>query len=114
MSDIQRLLLKASLPLIVFMLIALWPQRVLLAWLLFGLLVLVMVAFIAMHFIRTLIEAKVRLEEEALRPGRLHPDERLVRHEEETAPQDGWQEQKLTHYYDGLAPLTVKHDRKWS
>ncbi len=72
------------------------------------------VAFIVMQLMHTFIEAKVRLEEEALRPGRLHPDERLVRHEEGIAPQDGWQKQKLTNYYDGLAPLTIEQDRKWS
>ena len=92
MSGIQRILLRVSLPLIVFMLIALWPQRVLLAWLVFGLLVFMAVAFITMQLIHTLTEAKVELDEEAIRLERLHADERLAKHVG-IAPQNGWRRQ---------------------
>jgi hypothetical protein len=66
------------LPVISFVLISLWPQRVLASWLLFSLLVLVILVRLAILVIKAATVAKVRLSEEALRPGRLYAHERLV------------------------------------
>jgi hypothetical protein len=84
------------LPTTVFVLIALWPQRILVSWLLFSLVGLVTLARIAVWLIHTVTMAKVRLNEEALRPGRLYTHERLVEHEQENSnvksvSQESWQ-----------------------
>ena len=70
------------LPATVFVLIALWPQRILVSWLLFSLVGLVTLARIAVWLIHAVTMAKVRLNEEALRPGCLYAHERLVEHEQ--------------------------------
>jgi len=110
------------LPAIVFVLIALWPQRVLVSWLLLGLVALVVVARIAIGLIHVVTTAKVRLDEEALRPGRLHAHERLIDGQEGKdyggiAMQEAWrtpyssQEKLVPHVYaDGLAPLNRERD----
>src|SRR5207244_2849474 len=69
------------LPIVGFVLTSLWPQRVLVSWLLLGLVVLVILVRLALWVIKTGTIAKVRLSEESLRPGRLYAHERLVEEE---------------------------------
>jgi hypothetical protein len=108
MSQHERILLLLAialgsvilLPTTIFVLIALWSQRVLVSWLLLGLVALVILARIAIWLVRAVTAAKVQLGEEALRPGRLYAHERLVKHEEknsyeEVATLETWQEQRL-------------------
>ena len=113
MSDIQRIPLKVIFPLMGFILIALWSQRVLLGWLVFGLVALTVVALITIQLIRTITEAKVQLDEEASRLERLRANEQLVRQTRIASP-NGWRRQKLANDYDGLAPITMEKDEKWS
>jgi hypothetical protein len=80
------------LPVVVFMLTSLWPQRVLVSWLLLGLVALVVLVKLALWMIKTGTIAKVRLSEEALRPGRLYAHERLV--EDEGRSNDAWSAQQ--------------------
>jgi hypothetical protein len=108
------------LPATVFVLIALWPQRILVSWLLFSLVGLVTLARIAVWLIHEVTMAKVRLNEEALRPGRLYAHERLVEQENgdvKIASQGSWQtpyslqEKLVPHSYtNGLAPLSMEQD----
>ena len=76
------------LPVVCFVMIALWPDRVLVSWLIVGLGVLVVLVKLALWVIRTGTIAKVRLEEEKLRTGRLYANERLI--EDEGPYSDGW------------------------
>ena len=80
------------LPIVGFVLTSLWPQRVLVSWLLLGLVVLVILVRLALWVIKTGTIAKVRLSEEALRSGRLYAHERLI--EEEGRYHDEWTAQK--------------------
>lgn len=80
------------LPIVGFVLTSLWPQRVLVSWLLLGLVALVILVKLALWVIKARTIAKVRLSEEALRPGRLYAHERLV--EEEGRYNDEWTAQK--------------------
>src|SRR5438034_7128321 len=80
------------LPVDVFVLVSLWPQRVLVSWLLLGLFALVILVKLALWVIKAGTIAKVRLSEEALRSGRLYAHERLV--EEEGMYNDEWTAQK--------------------
>jgi hypothetical protein len=110
------------LPATVFVLIALWPQRILVSWLLFSLVGLMTLARIAVWLIHAVTMAKVRLNEEALRPGRLYAHERLVEHEQgnddvKSVSQESWQtpysfqEKLVSHSYtNGLAPLSMEQD----
>ena len=66
------------LPIIGFVLYALWPQRVLVSWLVLGASALVIVVWLVLRIIRTSTAASVAAQEEALRPGRLYANERLV------------------------------------
>lgn len=139
MSKSERILLLLAialgcvvlLPAAIFVLIALWPQRVLVSWLLLGLVALATLARITVWLVRAVTTAKVRLDEESLRPGRLYAHERLVEHEDGDnyrgiAPQEAWQERRLpvqtpyslqeklvSHSYNGLTPLSVEQDREW-
>ena len=86
MSERRTLLLSLMmagavclLPVVGFVLYALWPQRVLVAWLALGLLALVVLVLLVLHIIKVGAVAKVQLAEERLRPGRLYAHERLVR-----------------------------------
>ncbi len=69
------------LPVIGFVLYALWPVRVLVSWLLLATVALVVVVWLVLRIIRTTTAASVAVQEEALRPGRLYANERLVPHE---------------------------------
>ena len=69
------------LPIVGFVLASLWPQRVLVSWILLGLVVLVILVKLALWVIKIGTVAKVRLSEEELRAGRLYAHERLVEHE---------------------------------
>jgi hypothetical protein len=69
------------LPIVGFVLTTLWPQRELVSWLLFGLIILVVLVRLALWVIKASTIAKIRLSEEALRPGRLYAHERLVEEE---------------------------------
>ena len=73
------------LPVVIFMMISLWPDRVLVSWLLFGfafgLATLFVCVSLALRVIRTRTIATVRLKEEDLRTGRLYAHERLIEHE---------------------------------
>jgi hypothetical protein len=80
------------LPVVGFVLTSLWPQRVLVSWLLLGLVALVILVKLALWMIKAGTIAKVRLSEEALRPGRLYAHERLV--EKEGRYNDEWTSQK--------------------
>ncbi len=66
------------LPIIGFVLYALWPQRVLVSWLVLGASALVIVVWLVLRIIHTTTAASVAAQEEALRPGRLYANERLV------------------------------------
>ncbi len=133
MSKHERILLLLTialgsvvlLPATIFVLIALWPQRVLVSWLLLGLVASVVVTRITVWLVRAVTTAKVRLAEEALRPGRLYAHERLARQEEGNryeggVPLEAWQERSLpvqtpyslgeklvphSYSYTGLTPL---------
>lgn len=80
------------LPVVGFVLTSLWPQRVLVSWLLLGLVALVILVKLVLWVIKAGTIAKVRLSEEALRPGRLYAHERLV--EEQGRYNDEWTSQK--------------------
>ena len=80
------------LPVVGFVLTSLWPQRVLVSWLSLGLVALVILVKLALSVIKAGTIAKVRLSEEALRPGRLYAHERLVK--EEGQYNDEWTAQK--------------------
>ena len=80
------------LPIVFFMMISLWPDRVLVSWLLFGLVTLFVFVSLALRVIRTGTIAKVRLKEEDLRTGRLYAHERLIEHE--GSYRDEWNAQK--------------------
>jgi hypothetical protein len=80
------------LPIVGFVLTSLWPQRVLVSWLLFSLVVLVILVKLTLWVIKAGTVAKIRLSEEALRPGRLYAHERLI---EDGGPyRDGWSGQR--------------------
>ncbi len=80
------------LPIVFFMMISLWPDRVLVSWLLLGLGALFACVKLALWVIRTGTIAKVRLDEEKLRTGRLYAHERLIKHE--GSYRDEWNVQK--------------------
>jgi hypothetical protein len=80
------------LPIVFFMMISLWPDRVLVSWLLFGLVTLFVLVSLALRVIRTGTIAKVRLKEEDLRTGRLYAHERLIEHDRSS--RDEWNAQK--------------------
>jgi hypothetical protein len=81
------------LPVIGFMLVSLWPQRELVAWLLLGLGVLVVLVKLAQWMIKSGTAAKVKLSEEKLRQRRLYANERLVEHERRY--NDEWAAERL-------------------
>ncbi|HLI08016.1 MAG TPA: hypothetical protein VKV40_15720 [Ktedonobacteraceae bacterium] len=80
------------LPVIVFILIALWPQRVLVAWILLGLGILAVLVKLAQWLIKSGTAAKIQLAEEALRSGRLYANERLI--ERDARRKEEWAEQR--------------------
>jgi hypothetical protein len=80
------------LPIVFFVMASLWPDRVLVSWLLLGLGALIVLVRLALWVIKTGTIAKVRLSEEELRPGRLYAHERLV--ENEGLYHDEWSAQK--------------------
>ena len=71
---------------------SLWPDPVLVSWLLLGLGALIVLVRLALWVIKTGTIAKVRLSEEELQPGRLYAYERLV--ENEGLYHDEWSAQK--------------------
>ncbi len=71
-------LVVCLLPVIGFVLYALWPARVLVSWLMLAAVALVIVVWLVLRVIRTTTVASVAAQEEALRPGRLYANERLV------------------------------------
>jgi hypothetical protein len=87
------------LPVDVFVLVSLWPQRVLVSWLLLGLAALVILVKLVLWVIKAGTIAKVRLSEEALRPGRLYAHERLV--EDEGRYNDEWTAQQQQEMMNG-------------
>jgi hypothetical protein len=80
------------LPIVGFVLTSLWPQRVLVSWLLFSLVVLVILVKLSLWVIKAGTVAKIRLSEEALRPGRLYAHERMI--EDGGSYRDGWSGQR--------------------
>ncbi len=84
------------LPIVFYMMISLWPDRVLVSWLVFGLGAFLGTLFVivrlALPIIRTGTIARVRLKEEDLRTGRLYAHERLIEHEGSSG--DDWNVQK--------------------
>ncbi len=80
------------LPIVFYMMISLWSDRVIVSWLLFGLAALFVCVSLALRIIRTGTIAKVRLKEEDLRTGRLYAHERLIEHE--GSYRDEWNTQK--------------------
>lgn len=97
------------LPVIGFVLYALWPARVLVSWLVLAAIALVIVVWLVLRIIRTTTEASVAVQEEALRPGRLYANERLVQQEMRYSPmpeqhlyQQGY-EQPHASYYDDIS-----------
>jgi hypothetical protein len=86
------------LPVVGFVLTSLWPQRVLVSWLLLGLGALVILVMLALRVIKTGTIAKVRLSEEALRPGRLYAHERMIG--DEGRSNDAWLAQQQQEVMD--------------
>src|SRR2546428_7606785 len=84
------------LPIVGFVLVSLWPQRVLVSWLLLGLVALVIVVRLALWMLKAGTNAKVRLSEEALRSGRLYAHERLVEHDRRHNHKRTAQQQRVT------------------
>jgi len=84
------------LPIVGFVLVSLWPQRVLVSWLLLGLVALVIIVRLALWVLKAGMNAKVRLSEEGLRPGRLYANERLVEHEGRDNDEWAVQQQRVT------------------
>jgi len=80
------------LPIVFFVMASLWPDRVLVSWLLLGLGALIVLVRLALWVIKTGTIAKVRLDEEKLRTGRLYAHERLI--EVEGQYNDEWSAQK--------------------
>jgi hypothetical protein len=80
------------LPIVFFVMASLWPDRVLVSWLLLGLGALIVLVRLALWVIKTGTIAKVRLDEEKLRTGRLYAHERLI--EDEGPYHDEWSAQK--------------------
>lgn len=74
-------LVVCLVPVVGFVLYALWPARVLVSWLLLAAVAVVVVVWLVLRIIRTTTAASVALNEEALRPGRLYANERLVQQE---------------------------------
>ncbi|MBZ5686405.1 MAG: hypothetical protein LAP86_15350 [Acidobacteriia bacterium] len=128
------------LPIVGFVLVSLWPQRVLVSWLLLGLVALVIIVRLALWVLKAGTNAKVRLSEEELRSGRLHTHERLVEHEGRYNDEWAVQQQRVTKDepyvqrpyvhsphrqlsepyevpYSGLKPLSIDNDdweeEKW-
>jgi len=100
------------LPVIGFVLYALWPARVLVSWLVLAAVALVVVVWLVLRIVRTTTAASVAVQEEALRPGRLYANERLVAQDtgySQTAGQQQYQqyqqgyEQPQTSYPDDLS-----------
>jgi hypothetical protein len=76
------------LPIVFFMMISLWPDRMSVSWLLLCFGALIVLVLLALRVMKTGTIARVRLEEERLRPGRLYANERLV--ESEGSYHEGW------------------------
>ena len=76
------------LPIVFFMMVSLWPDRVLVSWLLLCFGASIVLVLLALRVMKTGTIAKVRLEEERLRPGRLYSNERLI--ESEGSYHEGW------------------------
>ena len=103
------------LPIIGFVLYALWPQRVLVSWLMLGTTALVIVVWLVLRIIRTSTAASVAAQEESLRPGRLYANERLVAQDMKyygvptqqqypqtyEHPQSSYADDTPSHYYQG-------------
>ncbi len=100
------------LPIVGFVLYALWPQRVLVSWLMLGASALVIVVWLVLRIIRTTTAASVAAQEEALRPGRLYANERLVAQDTKyhgvpmqqyqqgyEQPQSSYTDDTSSHYY---------------
>ena len=81
-----------TLPVIGFVLFSVWPQHELFSWLLFSLFAAAVLTKLALLLIKTATIAKVRLDEEALRKGRLYAHERQI--EREGRYSDGWAAQQ--------------------
>ena len=76
------------LPIVFFMIISLWSEGELVSWLLLGFGALIVLVRVALWVIKTGTIAKVRLDEERLRPGRLYSNERQI--ESEGSYHEGW------------------------
>jgi len=87
------------LPVIGFVLYALWPMRVLVSWLFLAAVAVVIVVWLVLRIIRTATAASVAAQEEALRPGRLYSHERLVAQETGYSQMPG--QQAYPHYQQG-------------
>ena len=76
------------LPIVFFMIVSLWPDRVLVSWLLLCFGASIVLVLLALRVMKTGTIARVRLEEEKLRSGRLYAHERLI--ESEGSYHDDW------------------------
>ena len=76
------------LPIVFFMMVSLWPDRVLVSWLLLCFGASIVLVLLALRVMKTGTIARVRLEEEKLRSGRLYAHERLI--ESEGSYHDDW------------------------
>jgi hypothetical protein len=119
-----------ALPIIIFVLVSLWPHKELVAWILLGLGILVVLARLALW----LTTIYLRTAEEKLRKERLYANERLIEHERQyrdrwTAepvkvdePEEPYSYQPRTRslrrrapntdapYEGGLPPLSIRSD----
>jgi len=99
------------LPVIGFVLYALRPMRVLVSWLMLAAVALMIVMWLVLCIIRTTTAASVAAQEEALRPGRLYANERLVQQEvgyyqvpgQQQSYQQGYEQQPYASYPDDMS-----------
>lgn len=66
------------LPIIGFVLVALWPYKELVSWLILGSVGLVVLVWLTLRVIKTTTATTVAMHEQTLRPNRLHSHERLI------------------------------------
>jgi len=101
-----------AFPVIGFVLYALWPARVLVSWLMLGVVGLVIVVWLVLRIIRTTTVASVAAQEGALRPGRLYANERLVSEEVVYYPPSP-QQQRYQQGYEQIQSLYSDDGSHW-
>ena len=104
--------LACAIPVVGFVLYALWPVRVLVAWLVLGAIGLVIAVWLILWVVRATTAASVAVREEALRPGRLYANERLVSEAWEY-PAPSTQYQRPQQGYEQMQVLPYDETTTW-